>query len=118
MKNNKIKIKHIVSYAGHSITANGKVTFTLKAMYANLTNTIQLMQLLNYDLDIKARINKQVVLLGVFKIDKIIIDGDGESKIKFIGISDYIELDNLNNLPLQNENESEFQILLEGELEE
>ena len=46
-----VKVKEVVKYGGHSLSANGSVNFTLKASYSELTNTIQLMQMLNNDVN-------------------------------------------------------------------
>ena len=114
----KIKVKEIVSYKGHSISANGTVNFTVKAMYSQLTNTIKLMQLLNNDVLIKAKLPEEKPMkLGSFRIKQITIDGDGESSIKFNGVVDYIEVDNLNLLPLNNSESKEFTVLFESDIE-
>ena len=86
----QIKVKQLVEYNGHGLRANGSVDLNLKAKYSNLVNTIQLMQLLNNDITIKARVSNKVTRLGVFRIKSIVIDGDGESKVKLVGLSDYI----------------------------
>lgn len=114
-----LKIKEVVSYSGHSLSANGSVNLTLKASYSELTNTIKLMQMLNNDVSIKAKIpNSHPMKLGAFRIKQIQVDGDGESKIKFNGLNDYIEMDNLNLLPLNTEEIKEFVILMQAEIEE
>ena len=114
----KIKVKEIVSYKGHSISANGAVNFTVKAMYSQLTNTIKLMQLLNNDVIIKAKLPEEKPMkLGSFRIKQITVDGDGESSIKFNGVVDYIEVDNLNLLPLNNSESKEFTVLFESDVE-
>ena len=114
----KIKVKEIVSYKGHSISANGSVNFTVKAMYSQLTNTIKLMQLLNNDVIIKAKLPEEKPMkLGSFRIKQITVDGDGESSIKFNGVVDYIEVDNLNLLPLNNSESKEFTVLFESDVE-
>ena len=82
-----LKVKQVVQYGGHSLKANGSVDFTLKAAYSELVNTIQTMQMLNNDITIKAKVNKKVLSLGIFRIKQIIIDGDGESKLRFNGLS-------------------------------
>lgn len=112
-----IKIKQLVSYNGHSIKANGSVDFNLKSAYSELVNTIKLTQLLNNDITIKAKVNNKVINLGIFKIKSITIDGDGESKLKFNGLSDYIEMDNLNNLPLNSDDVKEFNVLFQSDVE-
>ena len=113
-----LKVKQVVQYGGHSLKANGSVDFTLKAAYSELVNTIQTMQMLNNDITIKAKVNKKILSLGIFRIKQIIIDGDGESKLRFNGLSDYIEMDNLNLLPMKSDDVSEFTILYESDVED
>lgn len=113
-----VKIKEVVTYAGHSLSANGSVNFTLKAAYSELPNSIQMMQMLNNDVDIKAKLpGSKAMKLGSFRIKQIVVDGDGESVLKFNGLNDYIEMDNLNLLPLNKDENKEFQILAEAEIE-
>lgn len=114
----KVKVKEVVKYGGHSLSANGSVNFTLKAMYSELTNTIQLMQMLNNDVSIKAKIpGGSPMKLGLFRIKQITIGGDGESTIKFNGLNDYIEMDNMNLLPLNSDENKEFTVLMEADIE-
>lgn len=115
----KAKVKEVVSYKGHSLSSNGSVNFSIKAQYSELTNTIQLMQMLNNDVSLKAKVpGEKPIKLGFFRIKQIIIDGDGESTIKLNGINDYIEMDNLNVLPLNTDDNKEFVVLFETEIEE
>ena len=114
----KVKVKEVVKYGGHSLSANGSVNFTLKAQYSELSNTIQLMQMLNNDVSIKAKIpGGSPMKLGFFRVKQIVIDGDGESTIKFNGLNDYIEMDNLNLLPLNSDENKEFVVMIEAEIE-
>lgn len=95
----EIKIKQIVRYSGHSISGNGSVNLNFKSMYSELCNTLKLSQLLNNDIEIRAKLpNEKPFKLGSFRIKGIKIDDDGESSIKFNGLNDYVELDNLNKL--------------------
>ena len=113
-----IKVKEVVKYGGHSLSANGSVNFTLKASYSELSNTIQLMQLLNNDVGIKAKVpGGSPMKLGFFRVKQIVIDGDGESTIQFNGLNDYIEMDNLNTLPLNSDENKEFVVMMEAEIE-
>lgn len=115
---NNIKVKQVVTYGGHSLKANGAVDFILKSAYSELVNTIQLMQMLNNDVNIKAKLPGQKAMkLGAFRIKQIIIDGDGESILKFNGLNDYIEMDNLNLLPLNSDDNKEFVVMMEAEIE-
>ena len=113
-----VKVKEIVKYGGHNLSANGSVNLTLRANYSELTSTIQLMQMLNNDVNIKAKIpGEKVMKLGFFRIKDIRIDGDGESIIKFNGLNDYIEMDNLNLLPVKGSENEEFAVMMDGEIE-
>ena len=113
-----IKVKEVVRYNGHSLSANGSVNFTLKANYGELENTIRVMQMLNNDVSIKAKVpGGKPMKLGFFRVKQIVIDGDGESTIKFNGLNDYIEMDNLNLLPLNTDENKEFVVLMEADIE-
>ena len=74
--------------------------------------------MLNNDVNIKAKIPREKVMkLGFFRIKDIRIDGDGESIIKFNGLNDYIEMDNLNLLPVKGSENEEFAVLMDAEIE-
>ena len=86
--------------------------------YSELPNTIKLMQMLNNDVNIKAKVpGGKPMKLGFFRVKQIVIDGDGESTIKFNGLNDYIEMDNLNLLPLNTDENKEFVVLMEADIE-
>ena len=51
----KVRVKEVVEYGGHSLSANGSVNVMFKADYSELPNSIQVMQMLNNDVTIKAR---------------------------------------------------------------
>ena len=113
-----VKVKEVVKYGGHNLSANGSVNLTLNASYSELVNSIQVSQMLNNDVSIKAKLpGKKVMMLGSFRVNHIDIFDDGTSRLKFRGISDYIEMDNMNNLPLRDEDVSEFQVLIEADIE-
>ena len=115
----QIKVKQVVKYGGHSLSANGSVNFTLKAAYSELANTIQAMQMLNNDVVIKAKVpGSKPMKLGMFRIKQITVDGDGESTIKFNGLNDYIEMDNLNILPTNGDENKMFTVMMEADVEE
>lgn len=115
----QIKVKQVVKYGGHSLSANGSVNFTLKAAYSELVNTIQAMQMLNNDVVIKAKVpGSKPMKLGMFRVKQITVDGDGESTIKFNGLNDYIEMDNLNILPTNGDENKMFTVMMEADVEE
>nr|DAR34846.1 MAG TPA: hypothetical protein [Caudoviricetes sp.] len=110
-----IKVRQVVKYGGHSVGANGNVNLTLKASYSELPNTVKLLQLLNNDIELKVRMpGGTATKLGMMRLKEAKVDGDGESIIKLNGLSDYVELDNLNSLIAG----EEFAVLYKGEVEE
>lgn len=113
-----IKVRQVVRYGGHSMSANGAVNLTLKASYSELVHSIELVQMLNNDVEIKAKLpNQKPMKLGSFRVKQVVIDDDGESVLKFNGINDFIEVDNLNALPTGSKSE-EFAVMYEAEIEE
>jgi hypothetical protein len=119
---NTTKVKAIVVNGGYNVSANGSVNIKFIAGYSELVNTIKLQQMLNNDVTIKAKIpsatgKPEIIKLGVFRVKSTMIDGDGESKIQFNGLSEYVEMDNLNILPLASDDIKEFAILMEAEIE-
>lgn len=114
-----ISVKEVVTYGGHNLSANGSVNLTLKASYSELSKTISAMQMLNNDIKIKAKVpGSKAMKLGMFRIKDIKIDGDGESVLRFNTLNDFVEMSNLNLLPLNDSDTKEFAVLLEAEVEE
>lgn len=115
-----IKVKTVVSYGGHSMSPNGSVNLTFKAGYSELTNSIKMMQMLNCDVTVRVKLpdDGMKYRLGMFRIKDINVHGDGSSVIKLNGISDFIEMDNLNNMPLADAEVKEFVMLASAKIEE
>ena len=67
-----VKIKEIVKYNGHSVKANGSFDLNFKAMYSELTNSMQVLQLLNNDVTIVAKpAGSKAIKLGVFRVKNV-----------------------------------------------
>lgn len=114
-----VKVAEVVSYGGHSLSANGSVNLTLKAGYSELSKSIMMTQMLNCDVRMKAKLTDgKTMPLGMFRVKGIDIHGDGCSVLKFNGLSDFVEMDNLNNLPLADMDIKDFKILAMAEIEE
>ena len=110
----KISIKEVVSYKGHSVRANGNVDISFTAMYGEITNSIKVLQLLNNDVAIIAKLaGDKPVKIGSFSVKNVLFDGDGESTLKFTSMVDFVEMDSLNKI-ISQEN---FQIKMEANVE-
>lgn len=103
----KITIKEFVKYNGHNVKSNTTVSLNFKAMYSELTKTIQVLQLLNNDVKIEADGKP----LGVFRVKNVSVSDDGESTLKFESMADAVEMGNLNSLVTA---ENEIKITMES----
>lgn len=110
----RLTVQSVATYKGHSLRENGNVDLTLKFRYDELVKTIQLMQMLNNDVVISAKLpDVKGLKLGMFRIKHISIDDDGESVVKLNSLNDYVEVDNLNNLVTK----EAFKVRFEAEIE-
>jgi hypothetical protein len=55
--------------------------------------------------------------LGSFRVKQLIIDDDGESTLKFNGITEYVEVDELNKLAMNDGKTNAFTVLMSAEIE-
>lgn len=111
----RIKVKGFFSYKGHSVLQNGSVNLTLKAMYSEITNSVQLLQMLNNDVAIQVKMGSEKPFqIGTFRIKSVNFDGDGESIVKFNSLNDYVDIDNINKLITKDE----FRVLFSTSIEE
>lgn len=102
----EVKVKAVAKYNGHSVQANGIVVLNIVLDYSELTNTIQMMQLLNNDIKIAVKYGSDKPMkLGSFRLDTTNIGSDGMSKVKFKGTVDFVETDNLNDMALNGRDE-------------
>lgn len=117
-KEQDISIRQVVTYANHNRRANGAVTLNLNAEYSELVHTIELQQLLSQDVSIVAKVvGEREYPLGLFRVKKTTILDDGESKLQFEGLSDFVEVDNLNNLPLKSDDVPQFVVTYSASVE-
>ena len=114
----KLKVMEVMKYGGPSLSANGMVNVTFTAMYSELAKSLQLMQLLNEDVTVAAKLpSEKPMPLGTFRVHQLIVDDDGESKVKLRGMSEFVETDSLNSLPLRNSDVPEFQVMFKADIE-
>ena len=112
MSEREISIRQVVTYHSHNRRNNGAVTLNLNSEYGELVHTIELQQLLSLDIRITAKVVGQREFgLGMFRLKKSTILDDGESKLQFEGLSDFVEVDNLNNLPLKSDDAPQFVVV-------
>lgn len=99
METKKIAIKEIVNYKGHSVKPNGTVDISFSAMYDQITSSIGVLQLLNENVKILAKLpGRDPMELGNFMVKGVSFSKDGTSVIKFHTLTDYVEMDNINTV--------------------
>lgn len=94
-----VEVKVIGKYNGHSVKANQSVDLSIKTGYDQLSQSVQLLQFLNNDVTIAAKVpDMKPFKLGVFRVQGVNISHDGESTLKFNSMADFTEVDNLSKL--------------------
>lgn len=95
----EIKVMAVAQYKGYSLSENGSVNLSLDFKYDQLVNVIQMTQMFSNDVVVTVkRPGIKSLKLGMFRIKSIVIDGDGESRVKLNGLNDYVEVGNLNDI--------------------
>lgn len=117
MADNELKVKGVCSFGGLSIGKNKVVTLKVKLRYDEIVTSVNLMQGLHTDITVSARINGKVDRLGLFKVDGVVFDKDGNSVVTLKALIDQVELDNIVKLPMIDEEVDVFQILFKAVLE-
>lgn len=108
------KVKTVARYAGHSLNQNGSVNLTFKCEYSELPEYIQVIQMLNNDVNIAVKLaGEKPLKLGMFRVREIKVAGDGEGTLKFNSTNDFVEVNNLNKIVVQDP----FQIVFKAKIE-
>lgn len=95
----KVKVRVIGAYNGHNIKPNKNVDLGFKCRYDELTNYVQLIQFLNEDVEIVAKVgDTPAKKLGSFRVKEIKVNGDGEGVLKFNSMLDFVNADDINSL--------------------
>ena len=99
MAKKKFDQKGIATFAGLSVSANKVVTIKFKLRYDEIITSINLLQGLNNDITIHAKVEGQKEKsLGVFNISGIPFDKDGNATIPFKSLVENVNLDNICSL--------------------
>ena len=115
----KIEFKMVAKYNGHNVKPSGAVDLNVTAEYGEMSNSIQLLQLLSNDIKIDVKKpGEKAFKLGTFRLQQLTYDHDGQAKIRFNSMSDFVETDNLNLLiPMEKEERFVMRFSSEVELE-
>ena len=93
-----VKVQSVANYVNHNCKANGVINLTLEFMYGELTDAVQLLQCLSNDVKLWAKPNGKQLPLGMFRVQRVVVDHDGTCKITFNSEVDSTEINNVNEL--------------------
>ena len=115
----KFSQKGIATFAGLSIGANKVVTLKFKLRYDEIITSINLLQGLNNDITIKAKVDgSKEKNLGVFGISGIPFDKDGNATVTFKSTVDNVEMENITSLMYSDSDYVQLSFLAVLQLEE
>lgn len=115
----KARVKAVCKNMGSSIGASGVVSLRLRTSYSELPDVVHMLVMLSQSISLKAKLpSSKPLSLGWWMLNGIHFMGDGESDIKLRGTVDNVELDKVNSLPLAHDDNPEFQVMLECDIEE
>lgn len=114
-----IEFKVVSKYNGHQVKPSGAVDLNLVCEYGEMKNTIQLLQLLSNDIKLAVKKpDEKPFKLGTFRLQQLTYDHDGQAKIRFNSMTDFVEVDGLNRLiPEDKEERFVLRVLAVVELE-
>ena len=94
----KLKQKGVAIFDGMTIGKNKTVQLKFKMRYDEILTSVELLQGLNADITIHAKLPGGVVNLGIFTIGSVNFDKDGNATIPFKSLVENVNLDNICSL--------------------
>lgn len=112
-----VKIKFEAKYVSHDVKQNKSINLNFKMPYSELSQYIQTIQMLNENITLAGKIgsDKKPIKLGMFSLNQIVIDRDGEGKIKFNSQLDFVDSASINELA--NRNDEPLIMLLRADID-
>lgn len=99
MSEKNVDINVVCLYNGHTMSPNGNVDIKLKCSYGELVDYIRLVQMLNNDILVEIQLpDEKPDEVGTFRIKSINVDHDGEGKLSFNSMVDFVNLSTVNKL--------------------
>lgn len=99
IRSKEIKLKGVSKFSGFSISAARVVTLNIIMGYEEIITSVQLLQGLNNDITALAKLGiKKPISLGVFTVNSVNFDKDGNAKVSLKSMVDNVDLDNIMEL--------------------
>lgn len=92
----EVKLKGVSKYAGLNVSSSKVVTLTMVMGYEEIITSVKLLQGLNTDITVLAKVGiRKPVSLGIFTVNGVNFDRDGNAKISLKSMVDNVELNNI-----------------------
>lgn len=112
-----MKLKGISRFEGMNISSSKVITLNVKMGYEEVVTSVQLLQGLNSDITVLAKLGiGKPKNLGMFKVNGINFDKDGNAKISLKSLTYNVELDNVMEV-VNADNEEILQLLFKTIIE-
>jgi hypothetical protein len=114
-----MNLKGVSTFEGWTVGKNKITTLKLGMRYDEVVTSVNLLQGLDVDITVSAKIpNEKPMQLGLFRVNGLSFDKDGNSKITLQALTDNVELNNISNLIDADAFQVMFKALIEIECEE
>lgn len=111
-----MKAKGVCEFQGFNVSAKNVAKLRVSMRYDEIVTSVNLMQALNTDIDVFVRYDGKVERLGMYKLDSITHDKDGNSKITLSSMLESVEFEKVMEFALFSESQI-VQILFKAILE-
>lgn len=110
----KLKQQGIASFEGLSIGKNKTIQVKFKLRYDEILTSVELLQGLNNDITLHAKVpDKKPMNLGIFTIEAINFDKDGNAIIPFKSLTDNVNVESICSLVDEKLIQLRFQAIIE-----
>lgn len=102
MENDNL-IKAFAIYNGHTIRKNFDVELKLLFVDTQMPNALQFVAGIGRQVMLKAVMGKEKLYIGTFNVNRINIDKNGNTNISLMSNRDYVNLENIEKLMVEEE---------------
>lgn len=96
-------IKAIAVYNGHTIRKNFDVELKLRFIDEQLPNALQFVACIGKQVKLNAKVLQDKFHIGVFNVNRITIDKNGNAFVSFMSNNDYVNLESIEKLMVEDD---------------
>lgn len=119
MAEKEMKVRGISKFVSLNISASKVVTLNMLMRYDEIVTSVQLLQGLNNDITVLAKLPLgKPKSLGMFTVNGINFDKDGNAKVTLKSLTQNVELDNITEIIEEDTVQLMFRAIIELEMKE